>query len=136
MERAQPGEMFSLKITASGSYRQSFRRLKAGSQKLFNAILHLFSRLIRKGNRQDRLRRDAFLNEMQNSVGDDPSFPRSGSRDDEKRSVFVPHGCLLSLIQSFKMQHSVDTIAQKKYRIPNFEFRKNSIEKKKLQTYF
>ncbi len=68
-------------------------------------MLHLFGRLIRKGYGQDAIRWDPVSNQIGDSKGDDPSFPRAGPGEDEKRALQGVDGFNLRLIKFRHLDH-------------------------------
>ena len=63
--------------------------VQRAAQNLAHPLLHLPRRLVRKRDRQDRMRRNAQADEVDHPAGDDARFTAAGPGDDEQRPIHM-----------------------------------------------
>ena len=67
------------------------------------AVFQFARRFVREGDGHDPVRVAPFLNQIRNTVDQNGRFSAAGSRQNQKRSIFVPDGLLLSGIHLRKI---------------------------------
>ena len=77
-------------------------RVPARAQQLLNAVFHHARGFVGEGDRQNRARRHALLDQMRHAIGDHARLARACAGQDQQRSFRRQHSFTLAFVQSRK----------------------------------